>query len=174
MKKKFSQGFTLTELMVVILLIAILAAIALPMYSNMTLKARFTEYITNARKLGMAQERYFAEQRTEPTTFRRLDINLPNSNTCTGSSSSAVKDCLDNGKMRFELAEYFVAVLDSDTLNFGSFIYTPRASGEFTGRVTCSYKPSAPKADKYKRICDGLGETDGKYTGSWVHYYLKR
>jgi type IV pilus assembly protein PilA len=60
--KKVQQGFTLIELMIVVAIIGILAAVAIPAYSNYTKKAKFTEVTTATGALKMALETCAADQ----------------------------------------------------------------------------------------------------------------
>ena len=54
--KNVQKGFTLIELMIVVAIIGILAAVAIPAYSNYTKKAKFTEIVNATGALKLAIE----------------------------------------------------------------------------------------------------------------------
>jgi type IV pilus assembly protein PilA len=65
--KNVQKGFTLIELMIVVAIIAILAAIAIPQYQNYITKSQFSESQTVADGMKTAVAEYFTQAGQCPT-----------------------------------------------------------------------------------------------------------
>ena len=67
MQKQVQKGFTLIELMIVVAIIGILAAIAIPAYQNYTVRAQVTEGLNLADGWKTSISEYYAQNGTFPT-----------------------------------------------------------------------------------------------------------
>ncbi len=67
--QKIQQGFTLIELMIVVAIIGILAAVALPAYQTYTNKAKFSEVVLASSNMKSAVEICGQTKATSDTAF---------------------------------------------------------------------------------------------------------
>ncbi len=72
MNKKDEKGFTLIELMIVIAIIGILAAIAIPQFSAYRTKSYNSAAQSDVRNLATAQEAYYVDNSTYASNYTRL------------------------------------------------------------------------------------------------------
>ena len=75
--QKLQQGFTLIELMIVVAIIGILAALAVPAYQDYTIRSKVGEAASLASAARTAIDVYFSETGTLPaTTVTHVSLGL--------------------------------------------------------------------------------------------------
>jgi type IV pilus assembly protein PilA len=75
--KKVQQGFTLIELMIVVAIIGILAAIAIPAYQDYTIRAQVSEGLNLAGGAKAAVTEFYQDRGVFPTDNVEAGLSIP-------------------------------------------------------------------------------------------------
>ena len=72
------RGYTLTELLLVLVILSLLTAVAVPVYTGMADRGRVAAAISDIGAISLAVERYALANRDQfPTSLNQLNIEIP-------------------------------------------------------------------------------------------------
>ncbi len=147
-----THAFTLVELLVVVLIIGILVAIALPQYQKAVERSRTMPAISLLKQLYQAQEAYYLEHGTYASRFNQLDINLPwegNARWFSGNRCVA----RSNEEWSVEICE--TADVDGQSVSIG------RLTGPYKGTGFVMYTKPNPAETRLSKGVIYCGECRG-------------
>lgn len=133
------QGFTLIELMIVVAIIAILAAIAVPAYQDYTIKAQVLEGVTLASGPKTAMTEFYASQGTWPAD--NDDAGLSHHGEIAGTYVQSVDLAANPGKITVTFGRKAHDKISGQTL---LFVPDPK-----DGSLAWTCQPGTLKTKKY-------------------------
>ncbi|MBN2701814.1 MAG: pilin [Methylothermaceae bacterium] len=137
MMQRRQQGFTLIELMIVVAIIGILAAIAIPAYQDYTIRSQVTEGMNLA-----------AEAKTAISEFNSARGHFPGSAASAGIAQAA---SIEGNYVKQ------VAITESGGIDI---TYGNRANSVIDGKIL-SLRPARNAANSAVWICGNANETPG-------------
>lgn len=148
---KNKKGFTLIEILIVVLIIGILAAVAVPQYQLASDKAKYAAMMNITRAIADSNERYYqANNKTYATRFDQLDVNIP-ANSIDGGDAY-----FDWGNCHLYYQQEVQCTNDTSLKNQFIKLYD-RSTSNLRGGVFCTAK-GIEKNTRQDKVCKSVGE----------------
>ncbi len=150
--KNKQNGFTIVELLIVVVVIGILAAIVTVAYTGITSRAKDSERSAELRSIATAIDLYYIDNGGYP----RCGATGPNVSPYPLGAGTAAS-CLAD-----ELVPTYISSIPTDPTNSGSYVYRYAVGYRKTGATSYTNSPS----DNYIL---GVKEesSSGPYYGGW-------
>jgi type IV pilus assembly protein PilA len=150
---RMQKGFTLIELMIVVAIIGILAAVAIPQYQNYTIRAKLSNATSSLESVKLAMADFFQTNGSFPTAFGtaagQLGINAPTAKELSGVSIAGSSGTA--ASIVGTLTGVKATVIDGTTITFSA---TP-AAGDSTLRWAAAASSTEPVVVEYIKKVSG-------------------
>jgi len=144
------KAFTLLELLVVVLIIGILAAIALPQYQLAVDKSRYAALMDITRAIAEANERFCLANDRYSTNFNELDIDI----TANSFSNDKKTAYFDWGNCNLYNQQEVQCTNDTTLKNQYIIRYD---QGTINGGIRCTSQ-GLEENSRYDKVCKDIGE----------------
>ena len=140
------KGFTLIEVLVVVLIIGILAAVALPQYQTAVARSRYQQLVLMGTAIAEAEKVYYMANGEYTTDFSALDLDF--GAATLGENASGTYSKISGKWGNCSLRDYHMG----NVLCFSSYAKVPGFEKNFSSAGRYCYA-HFDKGDVVQRVC---------------------